>query len=508
MLMTKVGKISGRPSFWIELILALVIIFTSFCVAILFYKNIIPWGDEAQFIDPAVNFAEGKGFISSAWPYQRSNDFFIGNAPLYSFLTGLWFRVVGFGLLQARILNYIFVGLAAFLVWLTIYSSAFIPSRNHRLAALVLILCGYGLLVSYYSARYDALGMAIVAACYFCVYSGLVKAKNFVLLVLGILLPLAGYHLVVAFFILLAVDFYIEKKVRRDFVAISAGIILGLLILIGLAAYHDLLKKFFIITFGSQHTISGRFGKALMAGDMLGFVKTLSIYKVLIQDLSFLCALLALLSGLYVFSRNSKTSLARGEILMTIGLVVIIPFSLFIIGKYPVYYSWVGYSPAIIIALRWMEKASAASLIGYRNSIFILMLGAFALGLPNFLAFALYENRNVDYAVLENRVKDALHSGDIVYSDASTYFAARSITSPVFVSSYGQTKIVNGIPEHNSITALVIRRGELTSLSKLIPGDWVEANPDSTNAANKSDSNLQADITIFRRKLKVLESLQ
>lgn len=506
MMTPKIDRVYAKPDFWIEFISVLIIILASFCVAVLFYKNIIPWGDEAQFIDPAINFAEGKGFVSSAWPYQRPGEFFIGNAPLYSFLTGLWFKVAGFGLLQARMLNYFFVGCAAFLVWFTIYLSALISSRNHRLAAIVLIICGYGISVSHYSARYDGLGMLIVAACYFCVFSGLVKVKNPLLLLLGIMIPLAGYHLVVAFLILVLVDFIIDRKVRRDFIKIGVGIVLGLLILMGLATYHNILKEFFIITFGSQHTISGRFGQALIAGDMVGFLKTLSVYKAFIQDPSFLCVLIALLSGLYVFKRKDKTVLARNEILMTIGLVVVIPLSLFIIGKFPVYYSWIGYSPAILITLRWMDKASGIGLTRYRNSTFILMLGAFALGLPNFLANSISENRNINYVALESRVKDALHPGDVVYSDSSTYFATRSITSPVFVSTYGQTKIVKDIPEHSSITALVIRRGEFDKISKLIPGDWVEVSPDSTKVAKKSDSNIESKITIYRRKLEVLES--
>ncbi|MDP3323300.1 MAG: hypothetical protein Q8S71_07120 [Hydrogenophaga sp.] len=527
MMIPKIDRAYARPDFWIEFISVLIIILASFCIAVLFYKNIIPWGDEAQFIDPAINFAEGKGFVSSAWPYQNPDEFFLGNAPLYSFLSGVWFKVVGFGLLQARVLNYALVTFAAFLVWLTIYSSNFISNRTNRLAAIVLILCGYGVVFSYYSARYDALGMAIAAACYLCICSGLVKAKNLLLLVLGILVPLAGFHLVVAFVILLLIDFYNERKVRQDFIIVGAGIFLGLLLLMGLAAYHDLLKKFFLMTFGSQHTVSGRIGKALMTSGMSGAIQKfshISFLNILQQDPSFLCTLFALLSGCYVFRRSGKTPLAKGEIIIAIGFVVIIPLSLSFIGKYPVYYSWIGYFPAILFTFRWMEKASAAGLIAYRNFVIALMMGAFTLGLPNILVRSMpsllskADSRNIDiagdlkariidYNALDNRVKASLQHGDVVYSDPSTYFAARSIASQVFVSTYGRTKVVKDIPEHHSITALVIRRGELDELSKLIPGDWVEVGPDSTKLAKKSDSKIESNITIYRRKLEVLESL-
>jgi hypothetical protein len=120
--------------------------------------------------------------------------------------------------------------------------------------------------------------------------------------------------------------------------------------------------------------------------------------------------------------------------------------------------------------------------------------------LPNLIANALYENRNGDYVLLDSRIKADLHSGDVVYSDASTYFSARSITSPVFVSTYGQTKIVKGIPEHDTITVLIIHRNEFVKLNKLIPGNWVEVNPDTNKGGKKGDSNSMADISIYRRK--------
>ena len=491
---------NARQSVLLECICACLIILASMVTALLVYRNFIPWGDEAQFIDPAVNLAQGKGFVSSAWPYQHPNEFFLGNAPLYPFLNALWFKLAGFGLLQARVLNFALAGVAAFLIWLSVHSSNFLSSPVSRLAAVLLILGGFGVAFSYQSARYDALGMALAAACYFCICSDLMRGRNIALSILGALIPLAGFHLVVAFVLLVIVDFVAERKIRQEFFFLATGIALGLLILLGLAAYHGLLEKFLLITFGSQHTITGRLGKAVTTGDMKVVRGFLDGYRILFQDPSFSLVLLALLPALYIFRRGGKTAIAGGELLRAIGLVAIVPAGLFIIGKYPVYYSWIGYVPAVLFALRWAESASGSGMVSYRNFSFVLLFGALVVGFPQLLTSTIKANNGIDYDALEARVKAALRPGDIIYSDFSAYFAARSVSSPVFVETYGRTAIVNGIPEHDTITALVVRRDEIDSIRILIPGDWVEL---ATNVAFPPVGNAEyshSDVTVFRRR--------
>jgi hypothetical protein len=61
--------------------------------------------DEVQFADPAVRFASGLGFTSTAWHGQDSSRFWAGNAPLYSGLLAFWLCAVGCSQFAVRWLN-------------------------------------------------------------------------------------------------------------------------------------------------------------------------------------------------------------------------------------------------------------------------------------------------------------------------------------------------------------------------------------------------------------------
>lgn len=75
----------------------------------------VPWTDEALFLDPAANFFFHHQFTSSLWHTQPYGEFWISNAPLYSFFLAAWLKIFGFGVLAARSLNLFLHG-----VWLWI----------------------------------------------------------------------------------------------------------------------------------------------------------------------------------------------------------------------------------------------------------------------------------------------------------------------------------------------------------------------------------------------------
>lgn len=72
----------------------------------------VPWYDEIQFVDPAANLYFRNSFTSTAYGWERAHDLH-AHHPLYSLLLAQWFKITGFGLAQARALNYVLVILTA-----------------------------------------------------------------------------------------------------------------------------------------------------------------------------------------------------------------------------------------------------------------------------------------------------------------------------------------------------------------------------------------------------------
>lgn len=465
-------------------------------IALFFYQIFPPWIDEVMFIDPAVNFAQSKGFVSSAWPYQNSREFFLGNAPLYSFITGLWFKVFGFGLIESRVLNYLFISLAVIVIWYTLYRSSWVEQPVHRLLAVLVMLAGNGLFHSYYSARYDGIGILIAAICYFAMYSDINKPKRALIILMGILIPFAGFHLVVVCGILGIISVYIYRSMDARLVTLAIGVVIGLGLLFGLAAYNGLLEKFILITFGSQHTVSGQLGKAVMTGDFTQVLnKLLNILNVFTTDKSFLLILLGLLSGLIFVKNNEKKYFPRSEIETRIGMLIIMPLCLFIIGKFPHYYSWIVFIPAVLFILQWLERSIKFNINLYRYVLTFTIVAAVWFGLPLQLNLRLESYNDYSYQKFEKNIKSELKNGDVVYADFESYFPARSIASQVFVKSYGKTKFVDGIPENSDINVLIIDSKTLDEVSALIPGNWI--------AGNLYQSSKKT-LTIYRREKPAL----
>src|ERR1700712_2225592 len=122
----------------------------------------LPWSDEVQLADPAANLFFNGHFTSSVWPYQTPDQYFVGNAPLFSAILGVWFKMFGFGALQARSLCWFF-GLVGVCAGILVVVQERILSLRLAPFLVALFLMGGGFAISVWSARYDSLGFALVA---------------------------------------------------------------------------------------------------------------------------------------------------------------------------------------------------------------------------------------------------------------------------------------------------------------------------------------------------------
>ena len=155
------GCETASVSAWLRYEPALVFLIFALFLAINFATGArypVLWQDEVFFLDPAVNFATGRGFISSVdfCGTSTPQTFFACNTPLYPYVLGHWIKAFGVNLLAARSLNYILFSLAALFLWFTARRLKLIPSAGGRLLFLALILLGTAIASSFVAAATTA----------------------------------------------------------------------------------------------------------------------------------------------------------------------------------------------------------------------------------------------------------------------------------------------------------------------------------------------------------------
>src|SRR5688500_17432829 len=78
------------------------------------------WRDEVLYADPGVNLATGRGFTSTAWQFQPSNETFISNMPGHPLLLAGWVKLFGLSPLSVRALDFFLAAAAVALLYAAI----------------------------------------------------------------------------------------------------------------------------------------------------------------------------------------------------------------------------------------------------------------------------------------------------------------------------------------------------------------------------------------------------
>jgi hypothetical protein len=435
------------------------------------------WGDEVQFVDPAASAVFGQGFTSMAWPYQTSQEFFAGNAPGYSLLLIPWFRIFGFGLEQARCLNILLAGLAGLLLLRALGRAAPGMPLGFRATAVGVSLLGYGILVSAGSARYDMLGLLVAAAIFLLLTQAPGRARRACLVLAGAAVFYAGFHLVVALCIaLLLLMLQARQKYLAASTQLAIGMAAGLSSWLLVMALNGLFVKFFVMLLGSQHTISGQMAKLVLHGEKGGLERFRSLGSLATLDLSLSVFALLLVAMLFMQWRHLGARVSEPEDRhlgwLAVDLVLVVPVGLFFLGKFPVYYSWIAYVPAVLIASVWawrrLQRGAHWPIAAWSACAFC----AAAWGVHDRI-----HQRDIDlgdplYSDFKAWVRGALTQDDMVYADHEAYFAARSVARRVLGPTYGQTAMVRGIPEHERVSALLVQAAHKAQATALMEGNW------------------------------------
>ena len=432
------------------------------------------WNDEVAFVDPAANLYFHGKFVTTAWPYQTVSEVFFGNAPLFSLLLAGWFHLVGFGLFQARLLPGVlaYIGIALSLVAI----------NRHRILPLdytpwlvCLFLTGYGLTVSIWSVRYDTLGFALVAMVLYGLTAPDRAFARYTKLAALFIIPAAGFHLVFVIAFLYALIVRTNRRVLRSAATDMACMIAGGLAMLIYYGVEVGFRRFVFLTVFSAHTVFGQAARGL-SSNFAGFAldKSEGLLKIFYQDASYLVILLAVLVLLLRSWKNSdRVMVDPMQRELTLGAMAL-PMVLYGIGKYPAYYSWIGWS--CLCVLFFMLVASAQQWT--RRSKFAICAIACAasafVGVGRYLYDDLHSAPSPQEVLrLTAAIEKEASNGEVFYADDSAYFNAWTRARYVYTSSYAQNHFLPGYPTIAPVTTIVVRSRDVPKVTKLVGGRWV-----------------------------------
>jgi hypothetical protein len=447
------------------------------------------WLDEVTVADPAVNLYFGKGFTSTGWQYQTKEEFWASNAPLHQVLLFHWIRLFGFTPLAVRSISFVFMALTIALLWFATWNLKLLVTPLGRMIFVALLIGGAGITFNYYLGRYDCIGILLLAAV-MAVYSleWPLWIKSMVLLVLGMLIPVAGvnlipYTLVIGFLLIL----FLGPGFRREAACLAAGVVLGLLALYILYVTNGVEKV--LLTSAGGHGLAGTLGddaqevRQAGLGPKVKYILT-HLPSVLgrrfrdglgwyFSDRSFVAVVLVLGVRALALRRAGKFS-RRSVEAFGLAVAALVPLVLGVLRNYPFYYSWMAYLPVGLCAVHscetfWRPPAWAE----VRGKVTAAACGAAFLwaslqGLP----FRLLDARTKpapSHAALEAFVASGVTKSDRAYADFEAYYPMRRIVTYVLLPTY---KKMMSDAEKKELTVLVLRRPNIREVEEMVGGRW------------------------------------
>jgi hypothetical protein len=420
------------------------------------------WSDEVMFTEPAANVVLGKGLTSTAWPRLTPETTWAGNAPLHTWLLVPWIKVFGLTPTVVRAVGFMYVGLAAFLLWWAVRTSRLVTLPLLRVGLVVVILFDTAVSFSYRSGRYDALGMLLAAMVAATVAARPSLRFAFSCLVpIGILVPFTGLQLVPYAIVVSLVSFAVfGPRTLRLSIPLGLGVAMG-----GVLLYATLLKlgnwDAFVLSVrgfrGTDQAISSY------------VTRLLDSFRALGTDPLLLLVIVVLLLG--VLSVQLRNANWRRFDVMALILVIAVPTIVGFSGRFPNYYLWMISIPGIIAAFQVCERFRRGDARLRRLSWAVgalLVIGAMS-GLPARLAVTMIEWSRRDYEPVEALVSRAVKGDDVIFADWQAFYALARVGATVYYPAYRMNP-----HEKAALTKLIVAPEDFQRIIITLGGNWHE----------------------------------
>lgn len=464
-----------RPAVWeIALLTLLTAAFLAVNIATASRSPTV-WYDETCFVDPAASLALGQGFKTAAWYHVTHEQTFTG-FPLHQLLLAHWLKLAGFGVVEARSMNYMLMAAAGWLLWLAGWRLEAIRTSWSRLALVALVWSGYGITFVYRSGRIDSLHIfltaAFVAAC--AIRTGWLRGLT--LFAIAALVPASGAQFIAfAAATGVLVFLFAGRRVLPELTALALG-----------GAFGCLMIYFLWTMLGVFDSLAESTG-----GFFLKFGTPTGL-----ADPS-LVALLA--ASVVVGWRLRSQSHLKLRSVFGFGVVaaLAVPLAVAALGRYPIYYSWMGWLPLAFGFCAGLSRVQFTGRAWLRWGAVLAVGAACGVGLPARVALTVKEWKERDYEPVRQLAQRNVRSGDWVYADYPAFYAVKPLASLTILPPYRQ--IIRD-EEKRRVTVLVIKPDNFSGVAELLGGAWERV--DGYSASDEARRGLGAEkynLGVWRR---------
>lgn len=416
------------------------------------------WTDEVAYADPAINLVQNGTFTSTAWEVQLSDEHWAGNVPLYQWMLSGWLALFGVSITAVRSLGYVFAILAVGVLWMVLRRSEWVPRPSVRLLVVCVLLSGYGVTYGYRAGRPDMLGFLLLSVGAWAWTVERPLGRYAVLVVVGALIPLAGLQFLPFTALIIAVGLAAAPGTfARIGGGIGGGVLLGSGALVSYLRAYGVWEDFLVSI--TRHTAAEQGFAAKLAG----------LPSLLVVDPSYV-VLFAGLVLFWFFKSGAREAFRRPMVRYPLLLALLTPPVLYLLGKYPTYYTWMAYVPLVVGAGVW-----ASAVTWNRMSIAVggVVVGiACAIGLPGRVGVSLLQWEGRSYAPVDDLAAQHVTASDTVFAWYQGYYAVKGRAAAVYLPKYLWRLSPEKKRELQNVNKLVMPPRFATPVAKLLGDRW------------------------------------
>ncbi len=422
------------------------------------------WIDEVSYSDPAVNYNLGAGFVSTSWASQSNTEFWASNAPLHQFLLTPWLSLFGISITAVRSFDLFLFFLSSLILWLLMIKLQIGRRLLTRIIILLCFWCGEMISWIYRCGRPDVITI-LLALLTFWSYYYFLKPKGWLLIALiGFLSPIAGIQLPPFIVVTLFVFFLISNertKIIRFGLLYSISVFAGLGCLLAFLYLKGVALRFLQMTFAAGYTFTGDIAQKVLLNDSKVNARISDKFDTLFnysdfftRDHSFLI-LFVLLTILFIYFLTKGTIKIKSVAFYGYLFSLSLPAIMLLLGRYPVYYSWMGYIIIILLTAHYLDLADLSKPI--KNSCYLILIVTTFLGLPLQIIKS-YITPNNDQTIIKYFIERNITKADIVYSDHITYYPLKRLTKECYFNSYSGGRGLPNFPAEqlNRINCIIL----------------------------------------------------
>ena len=441
------------------------------------------WSDDVSFSEPAFNFALHGSYTTTVWQFQPPNTFPVVNCPLYPMILAGCLWLFGSDLFAVRLVNDVLISVAGLLFWQMLLRFNLVRSVGWRIALIAAFYLGTGISFAYRCSRPDPLGivLTLVLALIFTIKSP--RTRNCGLFAVAMILPWAS--LTSGLFAGLACFCGVLVMRHPKFsqaMVVWIGLILGVVSVFGFFYSKGILRYFIA---GASQVVGNHY---VVPGKATKLTKILSVlhdtWPEYLQDHSTVILMLGTFLLLALKWPGLKAA-ANWRLIGCCALLIVIPPPLFnFVGNYSFFYSYTLFIPALIIFANIAECNSPTDgkpfLHGLSNAVAVgTFMTAALIGLPLRLAMVSYFTDVTPQPIAQRSVTSKIHADDVVFSDESGFFLAKSVAKVVYTRwssmDFVQTRVASRTftsAEKASVTKLLVQPDQVDSFTKFFGGEW------------------------------------